>query len=50
MYYLGYAYTRDGNEQKGQEYFKKIVDDYPDSDFYTRAKNQLPEDSQEPEE
>lgn len=51
MYYLAYAYTKNGNEEKGQEYFKKIVDDYPDSDFYTRAKNQLPEGyGEEPEE
>jgi tetratricopeptide (TPR) repeat protein len=47
MYYLAYAYTRNGNTEKGQKYFKKIVDDYPESDFYTRAKNQLEDNDSE---
>ena len=47
MYYLAYAYSRNGNDEKAEEYFRKIVDDYPDSDFYTRAENQLPDDTEE---
>lgn len=47
MYYLAYAYRKNGDDEKADEYFKKIVDDYPDSDFYTRAKNQLPDNQEE---
>jgi tetratricopeptide (TPR) repeat protein len=41
MYYLAYSYSRNGDTAKATKYFKKIVDDYPDSEYADRAKNMI---------
>jgi TolA-binding protein len=43
-YYLAYAYSRNGDSKNAEKYFKKIVEDFPDSDFAEKAKNQLPDE------
>lgn len=43
LYYLAYSYQKNGDSKKAEETFKKLVDEFPDSDFYTKAKNQLPD-------
>ncbi|MFQ9516130.1 MAG: tetratricopeptide repeat protein [Eubacterium sp.] len=45
VYYLAYAYERKGDNENAQKYFKKIVDDFPDSDYAEQAKNKLPDDT-----
>lgn len=41
-YYLAYAYSRIEDSANAQKYFRKIVDDFPNSEYAERAKNQLP--------
>lgn len=40
-YRLGWVYSQQGDTDKSQEMFQKIVDDFPNSEFYDRAKAQL---------
>lgn len=44
IYYLAYAYERKGDSKNSQKYFKKIVDEFPNSEFYEQAKNKVPDD------
>ena len=41
MYYLAYSYYRNSDNTNAKKWFKKIVDDYPDSDFADKASNIL---------
>ena len=41
MYYLAYSYYRHSDNTNAKKWFKKIVDDYPDSDFADKASNIL---------
>lgn len=41
IYYLAYAYNRQGDTTNSNKYFKKIVDDFGDSDYADRARNML---------
>lgn len=40
-YYLAWAYSNNGDAENAKKYFKKVVDKFPDSEYATRAKNQL---------
>ena len=39
IYYLAYAYNRQGDTTNSNKYFKKIVDDFGDSEYADRARN-----------
>ena len=41
IYYLAYAYNRQGDTTNSNKYFKKIVDDFGDSEYADRARNML---------
>ncbi len=43
MYYLAWAYSHNGDNTNAKKYFKKIADNYPDSQYYDTAKNQVGE-------
>lgn len=40
-YRLGWVYSNQGETEKSQEMFQKIVDDFPTSEFYENAKAQV---------
>lgn len=40
-YRLGWVYSQQGDTEKSQQMFKKIVEDFPNSQFYTEAKAQV---------
>lgn len=42
VYYLAYSYSRKEDSANAEKYFRKIVDDFPNSEYAERAKNQLP--------
>lgn len=44
IYYLAWAYRRNGDNANAKKYFQKIVDEFPDSERYEAAKNQATED------
>ena len=39
--FITYAYNRQGDTTNSNKYFKKIVDDFGDSDYADRARNML---------
>lgn len=41
-FYLAYAYSQIGDSQNAVKYFKKIVDDFPNSEYAELARNQIP--------
>ncbi len=41
MYYLAWSYSHNGDNANAQKYFKKIADNYPNSEHYEVAKNQI---------
>lgn len=41
IYKLAWVYSENGDTEKSQEMFKKIVDDFPDSDYYSTAAGQI---------
>ena len=43
MYYLTWAYSHNGDNTNAKKYFKQIADNYPDSQYYDTAKNQVGE-------
>ena len=42
VYRLAWAYQENGDTEKAQEMFQKIVDDFPDSEYYSIAAGQIP--------
>lgn len=41
IYKLAWAYSENGDSDKSQQMFQKIVDDFPDSDYYSVALGQI---------
>lgn len=41
IYYLAYAYERNGDNENSVKYFQKIVDDFPNSEYLEQAKNKV---------
>lgn len=41
IYYLAWSYSHNGDNANAKKYFKKIVDDFPNSEHYEVAKNQV---------
>lgn len=41
MYYLAWSYSHNDDNANAQKYFKKIADNYPNSEYYEVAKNQV---------
>lgn len=41
IYYLAWSYSHNGDNANAKKYFKKIVDNFPNSEHYEVAKNQV---------
>lgn len=46
-YRLAWVYSQQGETEKSQEMFRKIVEDFPNSEYYKTAKAQLGDDEEE---
>lgn len=46
-YRLGWVYSQQGNTDKSQEMFRKIVEDFPDSEYYETARGQIEDSTDE---
>ena len=43
VYFMGRLYHKQGNKEKAVEYYKKVVNKFPDSSRCAEAKNRLKE-------